>query len=501
MTRKHVIVIGAGVGGLVAAIDLARNGMQVEVFEKAQAPGGKMREIEIAGAKIDSGPTVFTMRWVFEKLFQDAGKSLTEYLTLHPAHILARHSWPDGARLDLFADQNKSIEAISEFADTKNADGYLQLTKDAAQIYDTLEKSFILAPNPTMPSLVMSSGLQGLRSLKRTSPFTPFWKALEKYFNDKRLQQLFGRYATYCGSSPFEAPATLLLIAHVEQQGVWFVEGGMARFAEALMQLGKDLGVRYHFNQEIAAVSLSGGQVNKVTVSSGKDFDTKIILANSDISAFERGAFGPEVQNAVDAVKPAQRSLSAVTISMLAKTEGFPLAHHNVFFSSAYRAEFEDIFKQHRLPLEPTVYICAQDRGNMGASKNQSPDEERLFFIINAPALGDKNSFTATDFKSYVLNVIAQLKQQHGLHITFDPRHIKITTPNDFEQMFPATGGALYGQATHGWAASFQRPKARTKIPGLYIAGGSAHPSAGVPMAAVSGRLAAQQILEDYQRP
>jgi 1-hydroxycarotenoid 3,4-desaturase len=182
-----------------------------------------------------------------------------------------------------------------------------------------------------------------------------------------------------------------------------------------------------------------------------------------------------------------------VTFALLAKATGFPLSRHNVFFSRDYRAEFDDIFVRGRLPLKPTIYVCAQDRGADGSPLPQGA--ERLLCLVNAPAAGDKRSFFFEEIESCRREAF-DLMQGCGLTLDAEPGTI-VTTPADFERLYPATGGALYGQASHGWTASFTRPGARTKIPRLYVAGGSTHPGPGVPMAALSGRIAAASLIKD----
>jgi 1-hydroxycarotenoid 3,4-desaturase len=196
---------------------------------------------------------------------------------------------------------------------------------------------------------------------------------------------------------------------------------------------------------------------------------------------------------AVPPMPRAARSLSAVTWSMVAETAGFPLAHHNVFFSGDYRAEFEAIFRHGRVPEQPTVYVCAQDRGDGVAAPAGA---ERLLVLVNAPPSGDVHTFPPPEIESCAERTFAQL-ERCGLNVRRRPEATTATSPADFERLFPGTGGALYGRAPHGWRASFQRPGARTRLPGLYLAGGSVHPGPGVPMAAMSGRLAAARLMAD----
>jgi 1-hydroxycarotenoid 3,4-desaturase len=492
MRSQRVVVVGAGIGGLVAAVELAARGEEVLVLEQAAAPGGKMRAVRIDGQDIDAGPTVFTMRWVFEEIFAAAGSSLTEHLTLKPIEVLARHAWADGARLDLYADPKRSAEAIGAFAGAPEAKRFLAFCERTRSIYMTLENSFIRAPSPTPLSLVRHAGLRGLRNLAGISPFATLWGALGEYFHDPRLRQLFGRYATYCGSSPFLAPATLMLIAHVEQDGVWLVEGGMHRVARALEALGVARGATYRYGTTVDEILVEGGRAAGVLLGSGERIDARAVIANTDVAALADGRLGAGVRQAVALPKGAMRSLSAVTWNMVARTRGFPLVHHNVFFSPDYKAEFAALFEKQRLPATPTVYICAQDRSDVELAGATPP--ERLLCLANAPAYGDQLPVDLALLEHYEERTFAWL-EQCGLSIERSPARTVRTAPHEFERLFPATGGALYGRASHGWNASFARPGAASLIPALYLAGGSTHPGAGVPMAALSGRSAAQAVI------
>ncbi len=494
MAQLPVAVVGAGIGGLSAALALATRGIRVVVYERSSQPGGKLRAIQVAGQGIDSGPTVFTLRGIFEEIFAEAGVKFADRVTTEPLEVLARHAWSEQERLDLFADRERSAEAIGELAGPAEARRYLAFSNQARNTFETLERTFIHAQRPNPLSLTQRTLLSGVKGLWHIKPFNTLWQTLHSQFQDPRLRQLFGRYATYCGSSPFLAPATLMLVAHVEQEGVWLLRNGMHQLASALHRLAVDLGVEFRFDCELRKIETANGRVHSVRGADDETLNCSAVICNADPAALPAGLFGDPVRTAVAERRPDERSLSAVTFSLRGTTSGFPLLHHNVFFSLDYPREFEDIFVQGRLPREPTVYICAQDRGDTTAL---APHEsERLFCLVNAPAVGDRRQFDSQEIAACEETTLQTLKRC-GLELSANPDQKIITTPNDFEQLFPASGGALYGQASHGWRASFSRPGSRSKIKGLYLAGGGTHPGPGVPMAALSGRLAAQSLLED----
>ncbi len=488
MAELKAIVVGAGIGGLAAALDLAVAGCLVTVLERQATPGGKMRRVQAGEAWVDAGPTVFTMRWVFEQLFADAGAILADHLTLHPASILARHAWAGGDTLDLHADLDLTADAIAAFAGSPDAQGFRAFCNRARRIYETLEQPFLCRDLPTPFSLARQAGLRRMLAI---SPFDTMMRALAAHFADPRLRQLFGRYATYCGSSPYLAPATLMLVAHVEREGVWRVQGGMHRVAAALAGLAAARGVVIRYGTQVCAIDMEAGRAAAVRLEDGERLAADAIVVNADPGALALGCFGPGTQPAVPATAPAQRSLSAVTWALHTPTRGFPLVHHNVFFSGDYQAEFSDLFDRRVLPREATMYVCAQDRAD-GPGDIDGP--ERLLCLVNAPANGDTgHGLSETEIEQCAARSFGLLARC-GLHVQRDAATLA-TTPRDFAALFPGTAGALYGRSVHGPMATFRRPGSRTAIPGLFLAGGGTHPGAGVPMAALSGRLAAAAVI------
>jgi 1-hydroxycarotenoid 3,4-desaturase len=404
-------------------------------------------------------------------------------MTLTALDCLARHAWEDGGRLDLYADAGRNAQAIGEFAGAAAARGYERFAARSKKIFETLDAPFMQAQQPGLFGLARNAGPGQAGALMRLSPFATLWDEIRTYFPNPRLRQLFARYATYCGSSPFSAPATLMLIAHAEQCGVFRIEGGMYRLAEAVSGLAAARGAVFRYDARVAEILVRNGQVSGVKLSDGEVIEADAVIANADLAALDAGRLGAAAQTAVKGLmRGAKRSLSALTWGMTGAASGFDLAHHNVFFADDYPAEFAAIGAG-RLPDDPTIYLCAPD-GADGAK----------FCLVNAPAIGDSSGPTLAEEQACLNRVLEKLRRC-GLELR--PEEMATTGPRDFETMFPASGGALYGRALTGWRDSFTRPGAKTRLPGLYLAGGAIHPGPGLPMAALSGRLAAEQLLAD----
>ena len=270
MSDHRVVVIGAGMGGLASALRLAQQGLQVTVVEAGAAPGGKLRQLQVNGAPVDSGPTVFTMRWVFDQLLAAVGTTLEAELRIRPLQVLARHWWDDGSQLDLHADPAASLDAVGRFAGAAEAQRFARFCSRARAVYQTLETPYMRQPQPHPVRLTRDIGLQGLATLTALGPLTSLWSSLGRQFTDPRLRQLFARYATYTGSSPWQAPATLMLIAQVEMDGVWSIDGGMHALAACLERLARARGAVFHYGRRCERIELHQGRVSGVRLAGGE---------------------------------------------------------------------------------------------------------------------------------------------------------------------------------------------------------------------------------------
>jgi 1-hydroxycarotenoid 3,4-desaturase len=260
-------------------------------------------------------------------------------------------------------------------------------------------------------------------------------------------------------------------------------------------------GGRLHYRAEVARLIVRDGRVAGVQLSAdsatmpGETLEADAVVFNGDTAALHAGLLGHEARRAVPATPVARRSLSALTWHLVAPARGFPLLRHNVFFGGDSRREFDELFHARRLPSDPSIYVCAQDRADDGEPATAGRPE-RLMCLVNAPATADTRPLAAQEIEQCEQRTFERLARC-GLRLLRQPSLTTLSTPQDFARRFPATGGALYGPVSHGWRAAFTRPASHSRIPGLYLAGGSTHPGAGVPMAALSGHLAAASVMAD----
>lgn len=482
-------MIGAGVGGLAAAARLAAAGHAVTMIEARAVPGGKMRTLPSAAGPVDAGPTVMTMRPVFEALFAACGASLAERVPMVREEILARHFWTDGSTLDLPADPDAARDAVRDFAGAREAAAFESFRAAARRLFEAFEAPMMHAPEPSQARLA-AAALRRPRLALDMALHRSLAASLAGRFRDPRLRQLFGRYATYVGGDPRRSPALLGLIFHSEATGVWRVKGGMHVLAAALGALARDAGAEIACGDGAAALARHGAGW-RVTCASGTVRRFDAVVFAGDPRALREGLLGPEAIPAVPARGVEPRSLSADVWAFAARASGPALAHHNVFFAADPEAEFAAIAAGRR-PAAPTLYLCAQDRG-AGAAPPDGP--ERIEIIANAapltargPQREDADTCRRTTFQSLAA---------FGLTFHPAPGPDGLTMPAGFEALSPGSAGSLYGRSPHGLRAALARPRARTALPGLYLAGGGAHPGAGLPMAALSGAHAAAAICTD----
>lgn len=481
---KKIIIIGAGLGGLSAAIRLAVSGFSVVILEKNANAGGKVNLVEADGYKFDTGASLLTMPHVLREVFEFAGRRLEDYLDIEPVEPICRYFWSDGTRFDASQDLQKTEREIEKLAprDVANFQKYLA---DARRKYEIAGKTFLAHALNDLPRLLRPKFFKDLFAI---STLKTLDEHNQKYFSSAKLRQLFNRFATYNGSSPFRIPATFALIPYVEfGLGAWYPRGGMYEIPKALEKLARDAGVGFRFDSEIEKILVEGKKASGVKLKSGEELKSDLVVANSDAVETYRNLL-PFENKKIESREPS----SSGFVLLLGVKKRFPrLAHHNIFFSDDYKAEFDAIFKEKRPAQNPTIYVCASSR----TDATQAPEGcENLFVLINAPYTSGATSWERE--KHGYRDLIIKKLEDFGLKdlessIEFE----QIITPEDFEEKYRANRGSIYGVSSNGIFSAFLRVPNKSKdIENLYFAGGATHPGGGIPLVLLSGKMAAEMI-------
>lgn len=487
------IVVGAGIGGLAAAISLASAGKTVRVLEAAPELGGKAGIATFDGVEVDTGPTLLTMPEVFDELLGLAGMSLERDAPLHHAERFFQYIWPEGEALEVHAELERTLRSVAATLGTSAREELTAFLGYAGEIWEVARGRFIAGDAPSFRSLVWL-GVSGIREASRLDAFSTMWTAIEKRVGSPHLRSLLARYATYNGSDPRRAPATLNCIAHVElARGATAVRGGTFELVRALYRAARRLGVEIEVGARVQGIALERGVVCGVDLEGGRRVRAGIVVANADVAHVARRLL-PAMKRRILPEDP-EPSMSGHCMIMRARRRSADRrAAHTVLFPADYRAEFVDIFERDRPPIEPTVYVCAQEKSHGRAGWE---DHEPLFVMVNAPPEPEVGLRPSSLWQDLEIRTMARLVRA-GL-VEADDAVIWRRSPADLAARFPGTRGAIYGASSNSWNAAFKRPaNVVSGVPGLFLASGSAHPGGGMPLAALSGMAAARGALRAF---
>jgi phytoene desaturase len=484
---KRVAVVGAGLGGLAAAALLAKAGYSVDVFDRLPYAGGKAGTRTLGAYRFDTGPSLFTMPWVFEGFFASLGERMADRLKTVPLEPICNYFWPDGTRLSSWADRKRfgaEVEAATGSTSTE-LNAYLD---SAARVWDIAGNLFLRHSLHEASTYLSRKGLSSILRAPGIDPFRSLHQANTKAFRDPRMAQLFDRYATYNGSDPFRTPATMRIVPHVEYAwGGWAVEGGIVSVPRAIEGAARDAGARLNLGTRVDRILYDGHRVTGISVS-GEKHCYDLVVSNADVLSTYRSLLDtPEAPEAL-AYGKLEPSSSGLVFLWGMKDTHPELQSHNIFFSGGYTREFADIFGGIGAPADPTVYVNITSR----TSPEDAPaGGENWFVLVNA------SSNRGQDWETIAVEtrkaVLARLQAALGRDVSSSIEEEAVMTPADIERGTGSTYGSLYGIASNDrFSAFFRHPNRSRRIKGLYFAGGSAHPGGGMPLAVLSGTIAAE---------
>jgi phytoene desaturase len=493
MRSKKVIVIGSGVAGLATAIRLASQGFSVSVYEKNNYAGGKIAAFKKDNYSFDSGPSLFTQPQNIEELFTLADVSIEKYCTYQPLTTTCNYFYENGKKIIAYADPLQFANELQEKTGepTVNTLNYL---KDAEKLYTDIGSIFLDHSLHKRKTWLHKRIIKAISAIKYPYLFQSLHKYNSNKFSSPEAIQLFDRFATYNGSDPYQAPAMLSLIAHVEQnQGIFYPQGGMINIANALYQLAKLKGVQFHFNSPVQEILYDEGNVTGIIVD-GKIINADIVVSNADVYFTYKNLLHDS--SAANKILQQERSSSAVIFYWGIKKEFAQLQLHNIFFSGDYKKEFENIFHTKQLSNDPTVYVNITSKMK---SIHTPAGKENWFVMINAPAnVGQDWQKLKQDLRKNVIDKLSRLLGE-DIGSLIETEHI--ADPVMIEDQTASYMGSLYGTSSNSkLAAFFRKPNFTNTIKGLYFCGGSVHPGGGIPLCLKSAKIASDLIQHDHPK-
>lgn len=496
--KKKICVIGAGLGGLSAAIRLANKGFEVDLYEQNSTPGGKAGEIKENAYRFDTGPSLLTMPQVIKDLFSECGENIDDYLSINRLELICKYFYPDGSIINAYSDLDKFGKEIEENTSDNSAslNKYLTYCKT---IYDLAGDLFLTKDPSSVSTYLNSKALKTLLNIRKIDPFRTINEANESFFNDPRLVQLFNRYATYSGSNPYLAPATLNIISHVEyNQGSYIPENGIYGITAALKKLAEKKGVNIFLNQKVDEIILENNEARAIKINN--KINNKItkydkIISNVDVNfTFKKLIKNFESRESRRYEKKLP-SFSGLVFYWGIKKEFPELETHNILFSKDYKKEFDDLFDNKKIHNDPTVYIYISSKLN----KDDAPAGKGNWFVmVNAPHIQDQNwdIEVTTARKNIVKKINNFLNTDIESFIEFE----KIMSPVDIQNRTGSYLGSIYGISSNDKFAAFMRQSNKSKtVKNLYFCGGSAHPGGGIPLVILSGKIVSDIIESEYQ--
>ncbi len=482
MNRKSVAVIGSGIGGIAAAIRLRIGGHEVSVFESNAYPGGKLSQVQQGSYRFDAGPSLFTLPHLVDELFELAGENPRDHFNYIKLPTNCHYFYPDGTFIRAFSEKEKLIQEITEktHESAKNIETAINNSKF---LYEKLSELFIFSSIDRLKTFLSKSAFKAYGSIHKLGFFGTMNSANSKRFKDKRLTQLFNRYATYNGSSPFKTPATMNIIPHLEMNiGAFMPKGGMHEITRSLYQLANRLGIQFHFNSPVTEILITRKQIVGIKVKDQKmHFDR--VVSNMDIVNTYKKLL-PSLK-APDFLLNQPKSSSALIFYWGIKKTFPQLDAHNILFSDDYKTEFDHIFNQGSIYNDPTVYINITSK----YESNDAPEgSENWFVMINVPNNKGQNweKLKNEARASIIRKVSSMLKSDIEELIEVE----EVLDPILIEKKTSSAQGALYGNSSNNLFAAFLRHSNKSKrVKGLYFCGGSVHPGGGIPLSLSSAKL------------
>lgn len=486
-----VVIIGSGIAGIAASIRLACAGHEVTVFEQNAYVGGKLTVLNRDGYRFDAGPSLFTLPHLVEELFTLAGEKATDHFSYISLEKGCHYFYEDGTFFRAWHDRSKFADELRNQLGYAQPERVLEYLDQARFRYELTAPLFIENSLHRLGNFLNWQTLKGILYAWRLNLNKSMDEENRAVLKDPRLVQYFNRFATYNGSDPFQAPALLNMIPHLEHTiGTFLPKGGMHAITESLYRLAQRKGVQFKLNSKVERIVTAGKEVQGVTVN-GLFHPAHLVVCNADMDPVYRYLL-PDIAKPEKLLR--QEKSSSAIIFYWGIKKSFPqLDLHNIFFSANYKAEFDAMFKQQTMYEDPTVYVNITSKYEPQDAPSGS---ENWFVMVNAP------NNTGQDWDALIQQTRERILKKLNRLLQTDVQQLieteSVLDPRLIEAKTSSYAGALYGNASNNRFAAFLRhPNASRQVKGLYFCGGSVHPGGGIPLCLNSAKIVAKLVQQD----
>ncbi len=489
--EKTAAVIGAGLGGLSAAISLAAEGYKVKVYEKNDHLGGKLNILHDSGFTFDLGPSILTMPHIFERLFQKAGEKMEDHVPTIQLELEWRSFFPDGRRIDLFNDLELMDEENPELTGDhrRELEDFMEYAQD---MYELARPGYFEEGIDTTKEAVKFYGL--FKAFRGFDIFSSMDDVVSRHISSRHLKDLVNFFIKYVGSSPYQAPAVLTLLPYIQNEfGLWYIPEGMSRLAEGLENIAKKLGVEFNLDTEVTGAAAEGNNIRSLETGEGEKIEADIYVSNMEVIPFYRDITG-ESEKFLSNYSSFEPACSGYVLHLGVDKRYPQLEHHNFFFSGDPRKHFADVFQNYNLPEDPTIYLVASSR----TDETVAPEGcENLKILPHIPYLQEE-PFTEAEYEKLEERLLTKLEDMGLKDLRENIIYRDVWTPEDIRENYLSNRGSIYGVVSDREKnRGFKAPKSSEKYNNLYFVGGSVNPGGGMPMVALSGQQVADEIAGD----
>lgn len=492
--NRKALIVGAGLGGLSAAISLATEGFQVDVIEKNDKTGGKLNILHIDGFSFDLGPSILTMPHIFEALFTRAGKSMADYIGIQAVSPHWRNFYEDGSAFDFTPDRDAQTAELARIA-PEDIEGFWKFLQYSRDLSDITEEGYFAKGLDSFWELLRFYG--PFRSLLRFDVFRSMDQGVRRFVKNPKLVDALNYFIKYVGSSPYDSPALMNLLPHIQYgYGLWYVKGGMYGIAHGLEKLARELGVRFHFNTRIASLVSEGERITGAVSEAGDRFNADVVVSNMEVIPALRHLLKADAKQLAPYQKFAP-TCSGLVLHLGVNRQYPQLAHHNFFYAANSKAHFNAVFHRKALSEDPTIYLVAPCKTD---AEQAPPGCEVIKALPHIPSIDPDQPLSRDDYLAFRERVLIKLER---MGLTDLRKHIvceDLWTPLDIEARYLSNQGSIYGVVADRFRnLGFKAPQRSREFRNLYFVGGSVNPGGGMPMVTLSGQLARDKILDDLR--